>query len=359
VLTIVAPSHRGRMMGVISIVMAVAPAIGPTVSGIILSALDWRWMFWLVLPIAVIALALGAVWVRNVTETQPVRFDVLSVILSAFAFGGLIYGLSSIGEAASGHVLVPVWVPLTVGALALVGFVVRQLSLQRTDAALLDLRTFRSRSFSLAIVLVVVVFVALFGSLILLPLYLQQVLGLDTLAVGLMLLPGGILMGVIAPIVGSLFDRYGPTPLVIPGMAVAAAALWGMTVFDAATPVWWIIAVHVTLNLGLGFTITPLLTSALGSLPRPLYPHGSAIVGTVQQVAGAAGTALFITLMSVTAASQIADGADAVAATAAGVHTAFLVGAAIASVAVVLACFVRKPAEAAGPESATAELRTH
>lgn len=354
VLNVVPPTHRGRMMGVISIVIAVAPAIGPTVSGVILSALDWRWMFWIVLPIAVLAIVLGAIWVKNVTVPQPVRFDVLSVILSALAFGGLIFGLSSIGEAATGHVLVPVWIPLTVGALALVGFVLRQVALQRDDRALLDLRTFSSRSFSLAVVLVVVAMGAMFGTLVLLPIYLQQVLGLSTLETGLMLLPGGVLMGVIAPIVGSLFDRFGPRPLVIPGMIVAAAALWGMTTFGVGTPVWWIIAVHLALNLGLGFVFTPLLTSALGSLPRPLYPHGSAIVGTVQQLAGAAGTALFVTVMSVGLAAGVEGGADAAEATAGGIHTAFLAGACIALAAVVLACFVKRPVDAADAAGADA-----
>lgn len=354
VLNVVPATHRGRMMGVISIVIAVAPAVGPTVSGLILSVLDWRWMFWLVLPIALLALALGALWVRNVTETREARFDVLSVVLSALGFGGLIFGLSSIGEAASGHAPVPVWIPLVVGAASLVAFVARQLVLQRTDAALLDLRVFRSRAFRLAVVLVVVVMAALFGSLILLPIYLQQVLGLDTLAVGLMLLPGGILMGLIAPVVGGLFDRFGPTPLVIPGMIVAAAALWGMTTFDSATTVGWVITVHVTLNLGLGCVFTPLLTSALGSLPHALYSHGSATVGTLQQVAGAAGTALFVTLMSVGAASALQNGVDTVEATAAGVHTAFVVGAIVASAAVILACFVRKPSEVAPGETVLA-----
>jgi len=343
VLSIVPASHRGRMMGVISIVIAVAPAVGPTVSGIILSAFNWRWLFWLVLPIALIAVTLGALWVRNVTETTHARFDPLSVVLSALGFGGLIFGLSSIGEAASGNEIVPVWVPLAVGVAGLVAFVARQLHLQKTDSALLDLRTFQSKSFSLAVTLVVIVMAALFGSLVLLPIYLASVLQLDTLTIGLMLLPGGVLMGVIAPIVGSLFDKYGPTPLVIPGMIVAAAALWGMATFDASTSIGWIVAVHMTLNLGLGFVFTPLLTSALGSLPRPLYPHGSAIVGTIQQVAGAAGTAVFVTLMSVQAASAMAEGADAIAATASGVHAAFFTGAIVASAAVVLACFVRKP----------------
>jgi MFS transporter, DHA2 family, lincomycin resistance protein len=355
VLSVVPATHRGRMMGVITIVIAVAPAIGPTASGIVLSMLDWRWLFWLVLPIALLAIALGAVWVRNVTETRPARFDVLSVVLSALGFGGLIFGLSSIGESATGHAPVPVWIPIVAGVLALAGFVARQIALQKRDAALLDLRTFRSRSFSLAVVLVVVVFVALFGSVILLPLYLQQVLALNTLTVGLMLLPGGVLMGVIAPIVGSLFDRYGPRPLVTPGMAVAAAALWGMTTYGADTPIAFIVAMHMALNLGLGFVFTPLLTAALGSLPRTLYSHGSAITSTLQQVAGAAGTALFVTLMSVGAASAAASGADAVEATASGVHTAFVTGAIIATAAVALTFFVRRPVPAEEESPVTAD----
>lgn len=353
VLNIVPASHRGRMMGVISVVIAVAPAIGPTVAGVILSTLTWHAIFWIVLPIALLALALGAVWVRNVTTTRPeARFDVLSVVLSALGFGGLIFGLSSIGEAASGHAVVPVWIPLLGGAVALTAFVFRQLRLQKVDGALLDLRTFQSRSFTLAIVLVVIVMAALFGSLILLPIYLQQVLELDVLAVGLMLLPGGVLMGAMAPVIGNIFDRVGPTPLVIPGMIVAAASLWGMATFDQTTAVGWIIAVHLALNLGLGAVFTPLLTSALGSLPPRLYPHGSAIVGTVQQVAGAAGTAAFVTIFSVTTATALAAGADDILAKAGGIHAAFLVGAIVASAAVVLALFVRKPAEGSLVEGA-------
>lgn len=354
VLNIVPPSHRGRMMGTISVVIAVAPAIGPTVSGLILSTLTWHAIFWVMLPISLIAIVLGAVWVKNVTETRPdARFDVLSVPLSALGFGGLIYGFSAIGESASGHAPIDPWIPLAIGAASLVLFVLRQLHLQKTDSALLDLRTFQTRTFSLAVVLVVVVFAALFGSIVLLPIYLQQVLGLDVLGIGLMLLPGGILMGVMAPFVGNAFDRVGPTPLVIPGMIIAAAALWGMTLFDVNTAVPFVIGVHLMLNLGLGLTFTPLLTSALGSLPRRYYPYGSATVGTLQQVAGAAGTALFVAIMTVTTAAKLADGTDEVLAKADGVHAAFLIGAIVASAAVVLALFVRKPAEGSADEGPT------
>lgn len=341
VMNLVSPEHRGRMMGVISIVISVAPAIGPTVSGVILANLEWRWMFLIVLPLVILAIVLGAIWVRNVTETRKVKFDPFSVVLSALGFGMLVFGLSSIGAAASGEATFPVWIPIAVGVLGLLAFGARQMSLAKTDSALMDLRAFRSKSFSLAVTLIIVVSAALFGSLILLPLFLQQVLGLDTLTTGLMMLPGGVLMGLIAPIVGSLFDRFGPTPLVIPGMVVAAGALWGMTTFDQGTQIWWVIAVHLALNLGLGFVFTPLMTSALGSLPRKLYPHGSAIVGTIQQVAGAVGTAVFISIMTIQSAKLIGAGEDLVTATASGIHSAFLVGAVVATVAILIAAFVR------------------
>jgi DHA2 family lincomycin resistance protein-like MFS transporter len=347
VLNLVPASKRGRMMGVISIVIAVAPAIGPTVSGLILSSLSWRWMFIIVLPIALLALFMGLWKIRNLTTTKKVPLDILSIVLSTFAFGGLIYGLSSLGESAEGHTPVPVWVPITVGALALAAFIARQLVLQRTDRALLDLRTFTSRSFVVAVIMVSVSMMALFGSLIILPLYLQNVLQLGTLETGLLLLPGGALMAVLSPIVGRLFDRVGPRPLVIPGAVVLSIALWGMTtLLHENTSIGWVIVVHLVLNAGLAFMFTPLLTSALGSLPPKLYSHGSATVSTLQQLAGAVGTALFVTVLTTTTASGLADGLSEVSATAAGVQAAFMIGGFISLAAVAASFFVRRPTAA-------------
>ena len=341
ILNLVPADRRGRMMGTVSIVISVAPAVGPTISGIILDQLDWRWMFWLVLPIALLSLGLGAAWVRNVTEPVDVPIDVLSVVLSALAFGGLIYGLSSIGEAAAGETPVEPWIPVAVGAVALVLFVWRQLSLE--DRALLDLRTFAHRTFTIAAGLVAVSMMALFGTLILLPIYLQTVLGLTTLETGLVLLPGGLVMGLLAPVVGRLFDQYGPRPLVAPGAAVTSVALWSMSMFDTSTTQGTVIAVHVLMSIGLAFMFTPLMTSALGSLPHHLYSHGSATVSTLQQVAGAAGTALFVTVMTRRSVSDLESGASVVDATAAGVHAALFYGGLISAVAVLVALLVKGP----------------
>jgi DHA2 family lincomycin resistance protein-like MFS transporter len=268
--------------------------------------------------------------------------DVPSVVLSAVAFGGLVYGLSGIGESAAGHAPVAPWIPLAIGAVAITAFVSRQIALK--DHALLDLRALSTSTYAVAVVLVGVNMMALFGSLILLPIYLQSVLGLSTLASGLILLPGGLAMGLLAPFVGRIFDRVGPRPLVLPGSAIASAALWLMTAFDTQTTQGAVIAVHVLLSMGLALMLTPLMTSALGSLPQHLYPHGSAIVTTVQQVAGAAGTAIFITVMTRGQVAGARDGLSVVDATGEGIHTAFICGGVISALALVIAFAVRRPA---------------
>ncbi|RFA10949.1 MFS transporter [Subtercola boreus] len=347
VMTLVPASSRGRTMGNISIVISVAPAIGPTISGLILSVLDWRWMFWLVLPIAVAGLILGALRIPNVTTPRKAPFDPLSVVLSVFGFGGLVYGLTTIGGANQVSWM-PAWGPLVVGLVALALFVLRQLQLQRTDRALLDLRTFLSKNFTLSIVMFAISMMALFGTLILLPLYLQNVLRLDTLSTGLLLLPGGLVMGVLAPFVGRIYDRRGPTVLLVPGAIIVSAVLWSLTMVTSTTPVPLILTAHIVLSVGLALMFTPLFTASLGSLKPALYSHGSAVVGTVQQVAGAAGTAVFVTLMSSRAASLVATGSDPILAQTDGIRAAFLVGAIVSLGAVAVSFFVRKPVDQPG-----------
>lgn len=341
ILNVVPEQNRGRTMGLVSIVIAVAPAIGPTVSGLILQSLSWRAMFWIVLPIAIGALILGGVFVRNVTERRPARLDIISVPLSALGFGGVVYGLSSIGESAGGHAPVPPWVPLVVGAVALALFVARQLTLADRGLALLDLRTFAIAPFRLAVVLMAGFMLTLFGALILLPLYLQNVMGKDVLTTGLVLLPGGLVMGLLAPFVGALFDKVGARPLVLPGTVAVSAGTWLLTTLDAGSSLGMVIAAHVILSAGIAFGLTPLMTSALGSLSPELYSHGSATVSTIQQVAGAAGTALFITLMSRGTQSAIDDGVNPLQAGADGIHLAFVVAACLSVVLIAAAALVR------------------
>ncbi|MGP9538145.1 MDR family MFS transporter [Brachybacterium sp. AOP43-C2-M15] len=365
VMNLVPASRRGQVMGNIAIVISVAPAMGPTISGLVLSVAPWRALFVLVLPIAVIALALGLRRIENVDESSPQPADLLSVLLVGVGFGPLVYGLTGISGgghggadaadvadvAAEGPPTAAV-VCLVLGAVSLALFVLRQLSLQKRDRALLDLRTFTTKNFTVAVSLMVVMMGAMFGVVVLLPIYLQKVLELSTLSVGLMMLPGGLAMGLLAPLVGRLFDRVGPRPLLVPGLVAVVIGIGIMS--RVPEQVWPIVAGHVVMSLGLAFVFTPLMTTAMGSLPRPLYPHGSAIVGTVQQVAGAAGAALLVSIMARVAAGTVADGGTRLEGIASGTSVAFTLSASLGLVTVVIALFVRRnpPEVTAAPEPA-------
>lgn len=350
VVTLVPEDRRGRLMGRIAIVMSVAPALGPTISGLILEVLSWRWLFLLVLPIALVALLLGALRMPNVGVRKIAPIDVLSVILSALAFGGLVFGLSEAGVAANGEQMVTPVIPVIVGVIALAAFVWRQIVLQREDRALLDLRTLLSRPYSLSVVLLICSSIALFGSLILLPIYLQNVLGYKPLEAGLLLLPGGLLMGLLGPVVGRLIDAHGVRPVLIPGAIITAASLWSMGLFTEHSSIWQVLVTHLVLSVGLAGVFTPVFSVSLGSLPVRLASHGSALISTAQQVAGAAGTALFVTVMTLVSVN-FAGSPEAVdpQALAHGTQTAFMLGGAIATLGVFLTPFIREEAAEATP----------
>ncbi|MGY5764685.1 MDR family MFS transporter [Brachybacterium sp. DNPG3] len=352
IMTVVPARSRGRMMGRVGLVISLAPAIGPTMAGLVLDSLGWRWLFGIVLPIALVSLALGAKWMTNLGETTEAPLDVLSVILSALGFGGAVYGLSLFGSAEGGGAVIPGTSAQTTGAIAiaaglvlLVVFALRQRSLQRRDDALLDLRVFGSRTFAIGVLIMAILAMAMFGTLTLLPLYLQDVAGLEATMSGIVLMPGSILMGVLGPVMGRVYDARGPRVLLVPGTLMIAAALWFYTTVGASTPWELLMVVQAVMSVGLAMSFTPLFSSALGSLRPHLYSHGSAALNTLQQVGGAAGVAILIGLYSSVLHAGEAEGLSTSAAGAPGARAAFLVGACIALVPVVLAWFVRKPAD--------------
>lgn len=343
VMSLIPPEHRGSMMGLIGVVIAAAPALGPTVSGLILQTLGWRWVFGLMVPLSLVALVLGVVLIRNVGEVRRGRLDLLSVVLSVLGFGGVVVGLSGLGEA-SGEPGALVWAlgGLVVGLVALAFFVWRQVVLQRSGTPLLDLRTLNERHFRLSLLVVVLAMAAMLGSMIMLPMYLQNVRGFGTLVSGLVMLPGGLVMAVMSRIVGNLYDQVGSRPLILPGALGLAAAAWAMVTFTQQTPLWFIIATQMVVMMSLGLLFTPMFSDGLGALTPDLHSHGSALMNTLQQVSGAAGTALAITALSI--GSAAAASTDPVRSLMSGVHASYLCGAVVSlGVVAVVLCHRRLP----------------
>ncbi len=335
VMRLIPPARRGATMGTISIVIGVAPAIGPTVGGAILAALGWRWMFWLVLILAVAMFVVGVTRLHVPVETRRVPLDLASVALAAIGFAGLVYGLSSIGQ---GGGVLPPWASMAIGGAGLALFVWRQQRLQRQDRPLLDLRTLTRPRYRVALILSLFVFMALIGAgAILLPIYLQNVLGHGTFTAGLALLPGGLAMAAVARPVGALYDRVGARPLVIPGSIGMATALWVLALLGEGAPLVAVIAAHMLLMVSLGVMMTPLMTDSLSALPGDLYSHGSALLATLQQVSGALGSAVFVTVAALGSASPggIPD--------AAGIRAGFMVAGGIGIVAVLVATLFKRP----------------
>jgi DHA2 family lincomycin resistance protein-like MFS transporter len=348
----IVPMHdRGRVMGNVTLAMSVAPALGPAVSGVILQSLSWRWIFLAVLPIAGGIAVFGLRRLIDVGEPVAGSIDWSSVVIAAIGFGSLVYGLSEVGVQGD-HTLA--YAALVVGVAGIGSFVWRQLVLQRVDRPLLDLRALRIRVFTLSLGVMAVAFMGMLGSMILLQLYLQNVRGMSPLATGMLVMPGGLAMGLLGPRVGRVYDTHGARVLVIPG---ALGLLGSMATFVALgqdTPIWQILIAHVVLMVSLAALFTPVFTMGLGSLPPHLYSHGSSLLGTIQQVAGAMGTALVVTIMTSRAAGLVDDGVAPLAASLEGMRWAFAVTAALCvlvlGLALMLPSRISDPSIQSGPD---------
>lgn len=343
-LTLVPFQHRGMVMGLNSIVISVGPAIGPTVSGIIVNSLSWHWIFGLMTPLVVLILVLGIIFIKVPSATRRLPVDVLSVILSALAFGGLVYALSTIGGALENPTL-----PLVsgvIGVVALALFITRQVRLTRTDRELLNLRPFKNRTFTLSVIMIMIAMGTLLGTVVILPIFLQNGSGLSTMTIGMMLLPGGLVQIAVGPIFGRVFDRHGPRPVLIPGALMLALGQWLFTTIHPGTELGLIVAFHTIFCIGLAMLMTGLLSAALSGVPQQLYGHGSAIFNTGQQLGGAIGTTIFVTVMSAVAAAETGAGSALVDGLFHGAHFAFIVGGILATIAVLCAPFIKRPQRA-------------
>lgn len=342
-LLIYPPHRRGAVMGIVGFVIMFAPAIGPTLSGIIVHYLGWRFLFITVIPFALFSIWFAYRYLVNVSEVTKPKIDWMSIVFSTIAFGGIVFGFSSLGEEETGFFAPIVFGPIIVGAVALMLFCFRQLKLEEP---VLDIRVFRYPMFTLGVVFFFLVIMMMFASEIILPIYMQGPLALSAATAGLVLLPGSLLNGLLSPFMGALFDKVGPKVMMIPGSVLLSLAMVIYTQLDVDTPIWVISATYIVLMVSISAMLMPAETNGLNQLPKHLYPHGTAIVSTLQPVAGAIGVSAFISMMNTRQFAILNEAADPTsqatinAALVSGVELVYFIALLIALVALVMSFFV-------------------
>ncbi|HDC7335616.1 TPA: DHA2 family efflux MFS transporter permease subunit [Staphylococcus aureus] len=293
IITIYPPEKRGAAMGTMGIAMILAPAIGPTLSGYIVQNYHWNVMFYGMFIIGIIAILVGFVWFKLYQYTTNPKADIPGIIFSTIGFGALLYGFSEAGNKGWGSVEIETM--FAIGIIFIILFVIREL---RMKAPMLNLEVLKFPTFTLTTVINMVVMLSLYGGMILLPIYLQNLRGFSALDSGLLLLPGSLIIGLLGPFAGKLLDTIGLKPLAIFGIAVMTYATWELTKLNMDTPYMTIMGIYVLRSFGMAFIMMPMVTAAINALPGRLASHGNAFLNTMRQLAGSIGTAILVTVMT-------------------------------------------------------------
>lgn len=293
IITIYPPEKRGAAMGTMGIAMILAPAIGPTLSGYIVQNYHWNVMFYGMFIIGIIAILVGFVWFKLYQYTTNPKADIPGIIFSTIGFGALLYGFSEAGNKGWGSVEIETM--FAIGFIFIILFVIREL---RMKSPMLNLEVLKFPTFTLTTIINMVVMLSLYGGMILLPIYLQNLRGFSALDSGLLLLPGSLVMGLLGPFAGKLLDTIGLKPLAIFGIAVMTYATWELTKLNMDTPYMTIMGIYVLRSFGMAFIMMPMVTAAINALPGRLASHGNAFLNTMRQLAGSIGTAILVTVMT-------------------------------------------------------------
>ncbi|SDP46556.1 DHA2 family efflux MFS transporter permease subunit [Halobacillus aidingensis] len=331
------PVHkRGAAMGYIGLVISFAPAIGPALSGYITSAYTWRYLFWMILPLAILIIVLAYFILKNVTELSYPKVDPISIILSSIGFGGLLYGFTLAGN--QGWTSIDTVTVLIIGAVTLTLFIRRQL---RMHHPMLEFRVFKYPVFAITTVIAMITFLGLIGAETLIPLYMQDMRDFSAFESGLALLPGAVITAFMSPITGRIFDKIGARLLAVVGLTIITGASLAFSFLNIETTFTAITVLYAIRMFGLSMVMMPVTTAGLNQLPKKLIPHGAAMSNTMRMVAASVGTAILVTVMTTTA--QSAESNPSIDHPSIyGVNIAFFIVTALSLAGLVLAFFVKR-----------------
>lgn len=325
-------SKRGLAMGIVGVVVNFAPAIGPTVSGIMIVKYDWHLIFWYIALACVIDIIFAMIFLKNIGERRDVHLDLISIILSTLSFGGLLFGFSYAGSYGWGHAIVIV--PLVLGTILLWVFAYRQ---THSDDPFLNLTLLKVKDFARSVIVIMIINASLMVATVLTPIYIQNVLGYSAFYSGLAMMPGALLMCVLSPITGNIFDKIGPRKIALTGCIILVLASGYMCIMTETMPLSWLVIAYTIRAAGIAFTNMPMNTWGINALENEMIAHGNAIANTMRQMSGSLGTALLVTVMSMVSI-WVAD-TGAVHATCIGINAAFIGSTVLSFVALVIVFF--------------------
>jgi len=295
------PKEQGLALGILGIALVVAPALGPILGGVLVDQGEWRWIFFINIPIGITGVFLASRFLRERKADRKPALDPLGLATAVVGFGSVLYAASIAADQGwtAGNVLL--W--FGVGAIALVIFGIVELFVAREP--LLNLRLYGNPTFLTASLIGYVTVIGLFGAEFLMPIYLQALRGRTALETGFTLLPLALTSGVIMPIAGRLYDRIGPRALVVAGFALLAINTWQLSQIQGDTPIGWLLFLFALRGAALGLTVQTTFATALSAVPRPALPRGSSLINGTRFVVQSIGVAVLATVLASALSPQV------------------------------------------------------
>lgn len=305
ILTVYPAEKKGTMMGTYGLATTAAPIIAPTVAGLMIDAFGWKSIFYLVLVIMAASFVISGVVFENVLELQDKKFDVLSFAESIFAFGGITLGIGNIGS--FGLVSIQAGLPLLIGIVTCALFIIRQCGLEKP---FLDVKILSNRNYAVSVISSMVLYLVMMGSSVMMPLYVQSVMGYSAVVSGLVTLPGSLATAVVSPFAGKLYDKAGIKKIFIVGSAALMISNIGMFFLTMATPLWVAVGLNVIRNISIGSLMMPLLTWGTSNVNAQKVADASSLLTSLRTIAGSIGSAVFVGIMTTVSISSAADYGD-------------------------------------------------
>lgn len=327
--------QRGYAMGLAGMVINVAPAIGPPLSGVLIKYFGWRSLFYVPLPIAILILILMIIFMKNVTEQRESAIDLYSILLSAVGFGGTLFGFTKLQEGEFNDVLTIG--SLIVGILAIVFFALRQL---RLKVPILEIRVLKTPIFSLVAFISILAFSLLIAFETIMPMFVQNAQGYSAYYGGLVVMPGALTLAIMSFVAGKLFDRFGGRSIAIIGFALlCVSGIGSYFILDLESSFATSMGLFIVAMAGSALINMPIMTVGINALPDTLIPHGTSVINTVRQFGGTLGLIFIISFISrAEAGSSSIDPAQYVT----GVQASFFAAFLFALIGLILSLFIGK-----------------